>query len=93
MAKHAKTVSLTTGMKASPATNSGEDKDFLFGWEGLSAEPLMYEARGLVDMLWPDTPTPEIVGGVWDDTPIMRAVVAALKRGIEIGQGDEIATA
>ena len=98
MAKKASTVSVKADMKTtnSPGVkgNSTEETgDFIWGWEGLSADPLMYEARYIVDDVWPNTDTPDIVAGVWDDTPIMRAVLVALRRGIEIGEGDDIATA
>jgi hypothetical protein len=98
MAKDTKTVSIKTAMKHTTSTgvqgDSTEEKDgFLFGWEGLSAEPLIYEARAIVDNVWPNTETPDITGGVWDHTPIMQAVLVALRRGIEIGEGDGVATA
>ena len=97
MARKAKAVSVKTAMKTTNAPgvqgNSVDGEDFIFGWEGLSVDPFMYEARAIVDNVWPDTPTPDVVAGVWDDTPIMRAVLVALRRGIEIGQGSPVATA
>lgn len=98
MAKSTKTVSVKTAMKTTKSSgvtgDSTEQKDgFLFGWEGTSVEPLIYEARAIVDNCWPNTETPDIVLGVWDSTPIMQAVIVALRRGIEIGEGDQIATA
>lgn len=91
MAKQSKTVSLTTRFKATKAAkptgdSSDESDKFLFGWEGLSTEPLIDEARKIVDDVWPNTDTPDVVNGVWDDTPIMRAVLVALRRGIELGR-------
>ena len=84
-------MSLTTGFKASKAAkptgdSASKDDDFLFGWEGLSVEPLIDEARAIVDNIWPNTETPDVVNGVWDDTPIMQAVLVALRRGIELGR-------
>lgn len=98
MAKKSKVISVKTAMKTTAATgvqgNSTEEKDgFIFGWEGTSVEPLIYEARAIVDNVWPNTPTPDVVNGVWDETPIMKAVLVALRRGIEIGEGDPVATA
>lgn len=98
MAKSTKTLSIKTAMRTtnSPGVqgNSTEETNgFIFGWEGTSVEPLIYEARAIVDNVWPNTPTPDVVGGVWDDTPIMRAVLVALRRGIQIGEGDPVATA
>lgn len=95
MVSKSKAVKLSTPMKASKPTGDStqDDKGFLFGWEGLSVEPLIYEARALVDNVWPDTETPDIVAGVWDETPIMKAVIAALRRGIEIGEGSAVASA
>lgn len=98
MAKKSKVISVKTAMKTTAATSvqgdSTEEKDgFIFGWEGTSVEPLIYEARSIVDNVWPNTPTPDVVNGVWDETPIMKAVIVALRRGIEIGEGDPIATA
>lgn len=95
MAKQSKVVSVKTAMKTTNSSgvqgNSTEETDgFIFGWEGLSTEPLIYEARSIVDNVWPDTPTPDVVNGVWDNTPIMQAVIVALRRGIEIGEGDPI---
>ena len=98
MAKQSKTVSIKTAMKTTQATgvkgDSTVEKDgFIFGWEGLAFDELMYEARAIVDNVWPNTATPDVVAGVWDHTPIMQAVLVALRRGIEIGQGDAVATA
>jgi len=85
---------LTKALKSSKPTGSSDDDDErILAWEGGSIEPLIYEARDIVDNMWPDTPTPEIVAGIWDHTPIMRAVLAALYRGIQIGEGDGILTA
>ena len=98
MAKKSGTVSVKTAMKTTGATgvqgNSTEETDsFIFGWEGCAWDELTYEARAIVDDVWPNTDTPDIIAGVWDNTPIMRAVMVALRRGIEIGQGDAVATA
>ena len=98
MARKSNAVSATTAMRTTRSTgvtgDSTLEKDgFIFGWEGTSIDPLMYEARAVVDAVWPDTPTPDVVNGLWDETPIMRAVLAALRRGIAIGQGDDIASA
>ena len=98
MAKHSKTVSVKTAMKTTQSSgvkgDSTVEKDgFIFGWEGTAWDQLTYEARAIVDDVWPNTDTPDIVNGVWDDTPIMKAVLVALHRGIEIGMGDEIADA
>lgn len=92
MARKSKTVMLAKAMKSSEPTTSDDD-DHILAWEGGSIEPLIYEARAIVDDLWPNTPTPEIVAGIWDHTPIMRAVLTALYRGIQIGEGDGILTA
>lgn len=98
MVKKSKTISVKTAMKTTTSSgvqgDSTEEKDgFIFGWEGTSIEPLIYEARTIVDNVWPNTATPDVVMGVWDHTPIMQAVLVALRRGIEIGEGDSIATA
>lgn len=98
MAKQPDVIRTTVAMKATAVksakpTGSSEDSNFSFGWENTAFDPLTYEARALVDETWPDTDTPDIVNGVWDDTPIMKAVMAAIKRGIEIGQGSPVATA
>lgn len=98
MGKQTKVVSVKTAMKTTASSgvqgDSTESKDgFIFGWEGTSVEPLIYEARAIVDNVWPNTATPDVVLGVWDNTPIMQAVIVALRRGIEIGEGDSIATA
>ena len=73
----------TAAPKARPQGSSDEG-GFLFGWEGTTLDPLMYVAREIVDQVWPNTDTPDVVNGVWDDTPIMRAVLVALKRGMEL---------
>lgn len=93
MAKKSQSVKVTVNFKHTKPTGSSDDDGFQFGWEGLSVEPLIYEARAIVDNVWPNTPTPDVVGGVWDHTPIMMAVLTALRRGIEIGEGDPVATA
>ena len=73
--------------------NDTGDADFVTKWEGTHPDPLIYEARAIVDNIWPNTATPDVVNGVWDDTPIMRAVLAALHVGMAIGMGAEVATA
>lgn len=98
MAKQSKTVSVKTAMKTTQSSgvkgDSTAEKDgFIFGWEGTAWDQLTYEARAIVDNCWPNTETPDIVNGVWDNTPIMQAVLVALRRGIEIGKGSPIATA
>ena len=99
MDRSKKTVSTVAPFKASPTKrarptgDSTEEKDgFIFGWESTAWDELTYEARAIVDNCWPDTATPDIVNGVWDNTPIMQAVLVALKRGVEIGQGSPVAT-
>jgi len=81
-----------TKVSKSKLTGSSDD-DLVWVWEGTHADPLIYEARAIVDNIWPDTATPDIVNGVWDDTPIMRAVLIALHAGVAIGMGAEVATA
>ena len=98
MARQSKVISVKTDMKSSPSKGVKGDSTqstatFSFGWEGTAWDELTYEARAIVDDVWPNTDTPDIVNGVWDDTPIMKAVLVALHRGIEIGMGDEIADA
>jgi len=82
-----------TATKAVQGNSTDDTPTFTFGWEGLSVEPLIFEARAIVDNVWPNTETPDIVDGVWDETPIMQAVIVALRRGIEIGEGDTVASA
>ena len=93
MVKKSQSIKVSVNFKSSKPSGSSDDDNFQFGWEGLSVEPLIYEARAIVDNAWPNTPTPDVVAGVWDETPIMKAVIVALRRGIEIGEGDPIATA
>lgn len=98
MANKSKSVSIKTAMRTTRSTgvtgNSADETDsFSPFWEGSAWDELTYEARAIVDDVWPNTDTPDIIAGVWDNTPIMQAVMVALRRGIEIGQGDAIATA
>ena len=60
-----------------------------FGWEGAAFDPLTYDARKIVDEFWPDTPTPDVVAGLWDNTPIMQCVITALRIGIEKGKAEK----
>lgn len=101
MAKQSKTVKTTVNFKATavktpkmPSKSSADESaNFSFGWEGTAFDELIYEARVIVDNVWPNTETPDIVEGLWDNTPIMDAVLAAIRRGIELGQGDDVADA
>jgi len=95
MAKNASAVIRTTTsmratkVKAAKPTGSSEDDDFTFGWEQTAHDPLIYIAREIVDNAWPDTPTPDVMAGTWDNTPIMKCVLVALRRGIELAQKDD----
>ena len=95
MAKKPDAISATVNMKVTATksakpTGSSDDNsaNFSFGWENTAFDPLMYVAREIVDQVWPDTDTPDIINGVWDSTPIMSAVMAALKRGFELRDKD-----
>jgi len=98
MAKKPDAISATVNMKVTATksakpTGSSDDNsaNFSFGWEGTAYDPLTYIAREIVDQVWPNTATPDVVNGVWDNTPIMQAVMAALKRGLELS-GKDIAS-
>ena len=98
MVKKSNIISATVHMKATAGKSGkslvGDDEGvggFSFGWEGTAYDPLTYIAREIVDQVWPNTSTPDVVNGVWDNTPIMQAVMAALKRGIELS-GKDIAS-
>lgn len=78
-----------TKVKASKPTGSIDDDEFLFGWEQTAHDPLIYIAREIVDNAWPNTATPDVTAGTWDDTPIMKCVLVALRRGIELAQGSD----
>lgn len=76
-------------MKVSSTKNAGkswgsDDDDTIVSWEMTTSDPLLNIAREIVDQVWPDTDTPDIVNGVWDETPIMKAVIAAIKRGLQM---------
>lgn len=87
MAKKSGAISTTVRMKTTPtkmAGKSGGDDSPIVSWETTTSDPLLEIAREIVDQVWPDTATPDIVNGVWDETPIMKAVLVALQRGREM---------
>ena len=93
MARKSEVVKTTVRIKETVvprnAPKGEEDASFLFGWEGTVLDPLIYVARNIVDQVWPDVETPGVLNGDMDDTPIMRAVLMALRHELEAKVSDD----
>jgi len=55
------------------------------GW--MPVDPLLLEARAIVEAVVPPAYAKKVKTGEWDGVPIIEATLAALRRGIKIGAG------